>query len=177
MYSTQRLSQVPSFLIPVGVGVEHLSGNNSDLHVHCSMNVCLSGHHPHLTKITGKSTRGRRTLQARQHSLGTLLSVSIFNHERVPMYAYSNSLPANLQNYWTNNNVQLSRWPWNFKHTTLRTEKCHSECGVAIVSVATIAGYDAKSPFRHHAVFSLHATSAKSDGQCPARSTAWHMAV
>ena len=80
--------------------------------------------------------------------VGTLLSVSIFNHERAPMYAYSNSLPANLQNCWTNNNVQLSRWPWNFKHATLRTEKHHSEFGAAIVSVATLAGYDAKSPFR-----------------------------
>ena len=35
-------------------------------------------------------------------------SVSAFNHERAPMYAYSNSLPTNLLKYWINNNVQRS---------------------------------------------------------------------
>ena len=44
--------------------------------------------------------------------LSALLSVSTFNHERAPMYAYSNSLPTNSLNYWTNDNVQWGRRPW-----------------------------------------------------------------
>ena len=45
-----------------------------------------------------------------------------FNHVKVPMYAYSNSMPSNLLKYLTNNNVQKNCQLWKFKfrqHATL----------------------------------------------------------
>ena len=47
--------------------------------------------------------------------VGAHSCVSAFNHERGPMYAYSNSLPLNSLKYRTNINVQQSHRPWKLK--------------------------------------------------------------
>ena len=47
-----------------------------------------------------------------KEGMGALLSVPAFNHERAPMYAYSDSLPTNSLKYWTNNDIQRSCRPW-----------------------------------------------------------------
>ena len=38
-----------------------------------------------------------------KRGVGTLLSVSAINHERAPMYIYSDSLPTNSLKVWTYN--------------------------------------------------------------------------
>ena len=50
-----------------------------------------------------------------ERGVGAHSCVSAFNHERGPMYAYSNSPPLNSLKYRTNNNVQQSCRPWMLK--------------------------------------------------------------
>ena len=84
----------------------------------------LTKEHPWVEHLTSLPKRG----------VDPLLSVFTFNHERAPIYAYSDSLPSNLLKYWTNTNTQRSCWPLNLKlwwHATLWMANYHSEHGVA----------------------------------------------
>ena len=47
-----------------------------------------------------------------KRGVGALLNASTFNHKGASMYAYNDSLPTNLLQYWTNNNVQQNHGPW-----------------------------------------------------------------
>ena len=74
---------------------------------------------------------------------GILLSVSAFNHERAPIYAYSDSFPTNSlsgQTMMYNGTLSIgSSSSDGLQHSE------HHECGVASVSIAPLAGYDAKA--------------------------------
>ena len=79
----------------------------------------LTHAHPTLVVKTGNCLYSQKSAHEHLTSLpkrrvGTVLSVSTINHERASMYIYSNSLPTNSLNVWTNNNIQLSCGPWKF---------------------------------------------------------------
>ena len=60
---------------------------------------------------------------------GHSFKCSAFNHKRVTMYAYRNSLPTNSLEYCMNDNIQWSCWPWKLMFLTAQKMKEESDTG------------------------------------------------
>ena len=69
---------------------------------------------------------------------GHSFKYSAFNYKRATMYAYSNTLPTNSLEYWTNDNVQWSCRPWKLMFATAQKMKEESDPGAQSSSIKNI---------------------------------------